>query len=297
MAHRSIKTSSYWIAALFLVAVWAVFPVRSSAIAQDAEPQFQEADANINGHTLHYRIAGKGPVLLLLHGFTLTGRQWVPLAGHFTKAYTTVIPDLPGHGGSSLVPGAFSFSKTAELMNGLLDKLGAQRACGMGHSAGGMTLLHMAAQRPGRLDAMILVGGPHHIGPDLRNKTREETWENQEPAVQEWYLKMHPGGQEQVAYLFGQFLGLADNQERVPPEVLGTIQTRTLIIWGDRDPYFPLEMPLELYRALPHAALWVVPEQGHSPLWVDMEGSAQAAACFLKIAADFLARPAAPRAK
>ena len=297
MAHQRIKASAYWIVALFLVAVWVVFPLRSSADSQDAAHQFQEADANINGHTLHYRVAGKGPVLLLLHGFTLTGRQWVSLAGHFTGTYTTVIPDLPGHGGSSQVPGAFSFAKTAEMMNGLLDKLGAERAYGMGHSAGAMTLLNMAAQRPGRLEAMILVGGPHYIGPDLRNKTREETWEHQEPAVQEWYLKMHPGGQKQVDYLFGQFLGLADNQERVPAEVLRTIQTRTLIIWGDRDPYFPLEIPLELYRALPQAALWVVPEQGHSPLWVDMEGSTQAAASFPQIAADFLARPAAPQAK
>jgi hypothetical protein len=45
---------------------------------------------------------------------------------------------------------------------------------------------------------------------------------------------------------------------------------------------------MEMYRSLPNAALWVIPQQGHTPLWVDMGGSASAAGAFGKIAKDFL---------
>lgn len=77
--------------------------------------------------------------------------------------------------------------------------------------------------------------------------------------------------------------------EQITPEVLAALPVRTLLVWGNRDPAFPLEIPLELYRALPNAALWVIPGQGHTPLWVDMGGDPGAADRFVEISGDFLA--------
>jgi len=233
-------------------------------------------------------MGGSGPILLMLHGMTLTGEQWAPFAKDFTDSYTVVIVDLPGHGASSPLPGAFNFAKSAELIHGLLDDLGAKQVYGIGHSAGGMTLLHMATQQPKRLKAMVLVDAPHYLGPEGRKLVREDTWERLDPAVQEWYRKLHPGGQNQVTDIFRQYNGLAETSEHIAPEVLNTLPVNTLIIWGDRDPAFPLEIPMEMYRSLPNAALWVIPQQGHTPLWVDMGGAASAAAAFRRIAKDFL---------
>ncbi len=100
--------------------------------------------------------------------------------------------------------------------------------------------------------------------------------------------KLHPGGQNQLTDIFRQYNGLAETSEHISQEVLNTLPMNTLIIWGDRDPAFPLEIPMEMYRSLPNAALWVIPQQGHTPLWVDMGGSASAAAAFGKIVKDFL---------
>ena len=47
---------------------------------------------------------------------------------------------------------------------------------------------------------------------------------------------------------------------------------------------------MEMYRSLPNAALWVIPQQEHTPLWVDMGGDAWAATGFGKIAKNFLAQ-------
>ena len=253
-------------------------------------PEFLERTATIDGFKIHYRMGGSGPYLLMLHGMTLTSEHWLPFAGDLMNSYTVVVADLPGHGGSSPLPGIFSFEKSAELMLGLLDELGVQQAYGIGHSAGGMTLLHMAARQPKRLKAMVLVDAPHYLGPEAREIVREDTWDRLDPAVQEWYRKLHPGGQQQAEKIYRQYNGLADNSESVAPEVLKTLPINVLIVWGDRDPAFPLEIPMEMYRSLPNAALWVIPQQGHTPLWVDMGGDASAAAAFGKVVKDFLAQ-------
>ena len=51
------------------------------------------------------------------------------------------------------------------------------------------------------------------------------------------------------------------------PPLLATIAARTLIVHGDRDPLYPVEMAMELYRSIPRSALWIVPNGGHGPIF------------------------------
>jgi pimeloyl-ACP methyl ester carboxylesterase len=51
------------------------------------------------------------------------------------------------------------------------------------------------------------------------------------------------------------------------PPLLATIAARTLIVHGDRDPIYPVEMAMELYRSIPRSALWTVPNGGHGPIF------------------------------
>ena len=44
---------------------------------------------------------------------------------------------------------------------------------------------------------------------------------------------------------------------------LGTIKARTLIVHGDRDQFFPVSIPIEMYRSIPDSALWIIPQGGH----------------------------------
>ena len=48
---------------------------------------------------------------------------------------------------------------------------------------------------------------------------------------------------------------------------LARITASTLIVYGDRDPLYPVEMGVEMYRAIPHAAFWVVPGGGHGRIF------------------------------
>ena len=53
---------------------------------------------------------------------------------------------------------------------------------------------------------------------------------------------------------------------------LAAITARALIVHGDRDPLYPVELAIELFRGIPGSALWVVPNGGHGPIFGPMAG-------------------------
>jgi len=55
--------------------------------------------------------------------------------------------------------------------------------------------------------------------------------------------------------------------EEYSAPLLATITARTLIVHGDRDLLYPVELAMEMYRAIPGSALWVVPNGGHGPIF------------------------------
>jgi pimeloyl-ACP methyl ester carboxylesterase len=65
---------------------------------------------------------------------------------------------------------------------------------------------------------------------------------------------------------FRRFKDSYDDMNFTPP-LLGSIKARTLIVHGDRDDLFPINIPVEMYRAIPGAALWIVPNGGHIPVF------------------------------
>jgi pimeloyl-ACP methyl ester carboxylesterase len=77
-----------------------------------------------------------------------------------------------------------------------------------------------------------------------------------------------PQGTGQVNALMAQFQGFKDSYDdmNLGPEDLGRIQARTLIVHGDRDEFFPVEVPVRMYRDIPKSTLWIVPQGGHVPI-------------------------------
>jgi pimeloyl-ACP methyl ester carboxylesterase len=94
----------------------------------------------------------------------------------------------------------------------------------------------------------------------------------------------HVRGEDQIERLFAHAHRFADSYDDVnfTPPYLATITAETLIVFGDRDPLYPVTMALELREAIPHSYLWVVPNGGHSPVFGD------AAPAFARTAMQFL---------
>jgi pimeloyl-ACP methyl ester carboxylesterase len=148
----------------------------------------------------------------------------------------------------------------------------------------------MAVQHPERVEAMVLVAGGHRLVNGARERLVGFDFDAASPALQEHYLTYHPGGAAQLDRIFEEVRGLANNYSdfNFSPEQLSIVPTRTLLVWGDRDPTYPLDIGVEMYEALPNASLWVVPSQGHFPLWPEFDGSEDAASIFVSLVSDFL---------
>jgi pimeloyl-ACP methyl ester carboxylesterase len=80
----------------------------------------------------------------------------------------------------------------------------------------------------------------------------------------------HAHGDDQIARLWKLPATFAEDATDMAftREKLQTISARTLIVSGDRDPLYPVELAIELYRGIPHSSLWVVPDGGHGPIFL-----------------------------
>ncbi len=95
----------------------------------------------------HVQVAGRGPMVLLLHGTGAATHSWRDLLPRLATHFTVVAPDLPGHGFTSRPPtdAGLSLSGMASAITELLHALGMTPALGVGHSAGAAVLLQRAA--------------------------------------------------------------------------------------------------------------------------------------------------------
>jgi pimeloyl-ACP methyl ester carboxylesterase len=168
----------------------------------------------------------------------------------------------------------------------LLDHLGVARCRAIGLSMGGNIDLHMATLQPQRVDVMVVVSATMYFPTQAREIMRQVcTAEKQSPQEWESMRRRHKLGEQQVGLLWDWTRGMQhsyDDMNFTPP-ALSRITARTLIVYGDRDPLYPVEMAVELYRAIPHSALWILPYSGHGPVFLEADDSfAQTSLAFLK---------------
>ena len=223
---------------------------------------------------------------MLLHGFTGSGDDWQhvfaePLAGishHRTRSSRSRTLDQSR--------GVFRFAEVARDLFALLDQLGIDRVKAIGMSAGANTLLHMATQQPSRIEAMIHVSGTPRFPDQARAIMRTMTEEGDRAEWAEMRGRHHHGD-DQIRALWRHAREFADDRDDMNFDAakLSAITARTLIVHGDRDPLYPVELAVELFRAIPNAALEVVPNGGHGPIFGEQ------APPFVRTATAFLAAP------
>ncbi len=111
----------------------------------------------LHGHRVGFRIAGEGPVILLIHGITSTSDVWLAAMARLAERYTVVAPDLLGHGRSAKPRGDYSLGAYASGARDLLGVLGFERGTVVGHSLGGGIALQFAYQFPEYTERLALV--------------------------------------------------------------------------------------------------------------------------------------------
>ena len=121
---------------------------------------FRTQDVQTNGATIHVRVGGQGPPVVLLHGFGDTGDMWAPLATDLARDHTVVVPDLRGMGLSSHPEGGYDKRTQAADVRSVLMQLGLDHAAIVGHDIGTMVAYAYAARYPDKTEKLVVMDAP-----------------------------------------------------------------------------------------------------------------------------------------
>jgi pimeloyl-ACP methyl ester carboxylesterase len=272
----------------------------------------------VHGYRRAYRISGRGPAVLLLHGIGDSSRTWLDLIGRLARDHTVIAPDLLGHGASDKPRADYSVAAYANGMRDLLGVLDIDRVTVIGHSLGGGVAMQFAYQFPERTERLVLVssgGVSREVNPVLRALSLPGA----ELALQSLGLPLVRSQLEflpHLAKLCGGSLasdardllriidGFPDPTARAAfartlrsaVDWRGQVITMldrcylaagmpTLIVWGDHDPVVPVRHARLAHGAMPGSRLEIFEGAGHFPFHTDPERFLQVLRQFLRTTA------------
>jgi pimeloyl-ACP methyl ester carboxylesterase len=116
-----------------------------------------EKIADVDSVKINYKIAGRGPAVVLLHGYAQTSHMWLPLMPLLAKSHTVIAPDLRGAGGSERTAGGYDKKTLAKDIRNLVHQLGHEQVSVVGHDIGLMVAYAYAAQYPKEVSKVVLL--------------------------------------------------------------------------------------------------------------------------------------------
>jgi len=145
-----------FIVVLFFLIVF-VLPWPATAQSKAESNGIESRFAEVEGIKLHYLMAGHGPTVILVHGYTQTSRMWRPLIPKLTEKFTVIAPDLPGIGDSEIPNNGFDMKTAAIRIHALAKSLGVTKARVVGHDIGLMVAYAYAAQFPAEVEKLVVM--------------------------------------------------------------------------------------------------------------------------------------------
>jgi pimeloyl-ACP methyl ester carboxylesterase len=270
-------------------------------------PAFEERFAELRGARVRYLVAGEGDPLVLLHGLAGAAANWLALAPLLLPGRRVLVPELPGHGGSSPLAAAPSLNAYADRLAELIEGETGPTPV-VGHSLGGAIVLRLAIRHPELVTAIVLAGAAgissgtrraryglavtglvkpgKRIAPYRRLVSRSGLLKTL--VFGRWGASDPPALPPQVAvsFLSGPALhtdtvSAAKALIREDPRVdLDRVRCPVLLLWGARDNQLPVGDAFEYARRL-RAPLRVIADCGHLLIGERPDACADAIGSFL----------------
>ena len=138
---------------------------------------FTTKEIETNGATIHTRVGGSGPAVMLLHGYGLTGDSWSPLAAALAGTHTVIVPDLRGLGLSSKPEDGYDKKTQAGDIAGVLDALGIEQTALVSNDMGSLVAFAFAAMHRDRVTRWVQMEAPiPGLGPWEQITGNPRTW-------------------------------------------------------------------------------------------------------------------------
>ncbi len=212
--------------------------------------------------------------LLLLHGAIGAADQLAPLASELGNTYQVQALDFSGHGNKGFPEADFSIALFAEDVLAFMKEQGLEEVSIFGYSMGGYVAMYLAKHHPEKIDKIVTLATKFHWTDEIAAKESgmldAEKVAAKVPAFAEALGKRHIGKdwKEVLAKTVIMLKGLgADNTLKL--EDYKDIQVPSLILLGDRDKMVGLDETLDVYKALPNAAMGMLPNTQHPIEQVD----------------------------
>jgi len=132
----------------------------AGAAVQPFPPTFKISDVKTADATIHVRVGGSGPAVVLLHGFGDSGDMWQPVAVRLMPNHTVVVPDLRGMGLSSHPDNGYEKKAQAQELARVLDSLSIGPFALVTHDIGNMVGYALAAQYRKRVTRWVVIDAP-----------------------------------------------------------------------------------------------------------------------------------------
>ncbi len=184
----------------------------ASAAVEPFPKSFHTQNIATNGTTLFVRVGGKGPAVVLLHGFGDSGDMWAPLAAKLVADHTVIVPDLRGMGLSAHPDTGYTKKNEATDIAGVMDALKVDKAMLVTHDIGNMVGYQLAAQYRNRITKWVVIDAPL---PGLGN------WAAQLSNPKTWHFNFHGPDEERLVagreriYLDRFWNELSDDPKRI----------------------------------------------------------------------------------
>lgn len=229
---------------------------------------------NANGINMYYESCGRGIPLIFLHGAMGTGQVWKPYVPLLSQDFNMILPDLRGHGKTENRGREIDLHLLADDLVGLLKALKLEKPFLCGWSMGGDISLDIAIRYPDKIGGLIIGGVTHQysetysaslkaMGLEGPGQINFEQAEKNIPQLIDLWKTEHVQSPSHWKELITQLSFGMVNPTLPAEDDLRQITMPTLIIWGDRDQFLPVEDALALYRLIPRAQLAVVPNADH----------------------------------
>ena len=242
----------------------------------------------VQGTRVVFYDRGSGPALVLVHGMFGDHLDWEPVLEPLARKHRVIAPDLPGFGDSEKPNREYTGEFFVAALHELLQALGVERATLAGNSFGGILAVLYALAHPRTVERLVLVssGGLRTFGGKEKQLAVERLSEENllalTPAVhrQMFASIFARSGAAQERYFGKQDakLARADYPAYVRAIVssirlvlstclldrLGEVRCPTLLLWGDRDIVFPVELARQALERLSQGKLEILPGGGHA---------------------------------
>ena len=255
----------------------------ASESAEANRNQYSLARTEIDGLSVAYTLAGNGPALVLLHGFSHDSRAWRPQLEGLADQFTVIAWDAPGAGQSSDPPDLYGIGNWADCLAKLLDRAGIQQPAHiLGLSWGGLLAQEFYRRHAERVRSLVLAdtyaGWTGSLPPPIPEERLAACLRDASLPPKEFVSRYLPGMfsesvapavRDELAGIMSEFhpagfrlmatvLAYADTRDLLP-----TLRVPTLLVWGAADARSPVGVAHQFEAALPNARLVIIPGVGH----------------------------------